>query len=108
MSPITAAAIMPGMTTTNGMNILGNDAMIGALRAAEMESDAIARWTSTKFVVQYPKDSTKPSPNTMPITDQTGLSNPLSAWPGQLVNCSCIDAVTVPSSFTVSMTLSRS
>jgi len=25
------------------------------------------RWTSAKFVVQYPKDSTKPSPNTMPI-----------------------------------------
>ncbi len=52
MSPITAAAIIPGTTTTNGMNILGNDAMIGARRAAEVESDAMARCTSTKFVVQ--------------------------------------------------------
>ena len=36
----------------NGMNIFGNDPMIGVLRAAEIESEAIARCTSTKFVVQ--------------------------------------------------------
>ena len=52
MSPIEAAAIMPGTTTTNGINSFGNDAMIGARRAADIEFDAMARCTSTKFVVQ--------------------------------------------------------
>ena len=47
-----AAAIMPGMTTMNGTNILGNAPMIGVLRAADSESAAIERWTSTKLVVQ--------------------------------------------------------
>ena len=46
------AAIMPGMIMMKGTNILGNAPMIGVLRAAEIESDAMARWTSTKFVVQ--------------------------------------------------------
>ena len=105
MSPITAPAIIPGTTTTNGMNIFGNDAMIGARRAAEIESEAIARCTSTKLVVQYPKESTKPRPNTIPITDHTGLSNPLSAWPGHVVSWSFTDAVTDPSDV-VSITLS--
>ena len=36
----------------NGMNILGNAPMIGDRWAAEIELDAIARCTSTKFVVQ--------------------------------------------------------
>ena len=36
----------------NGMNILGKAPMIGVLRAAEIELLAMARWTSTKFVVQ--------------------------------------------------------
>ena len=53
--------------------------MIGERRAADIEFEAIARCTSTKLVVQYPKDSTNPSPNTMPITDHTGLSKPDSA-----------------------------
>ena len=79
MSPIAAAAIMPGTMMTNGMNIFGNVAMIGERRAADIELEAIARWTSTKLVVQYPKDSTNPRPNTIPITDHTGLSNPDSA-----------------------------
>ena len=48
----TAVAMMPGTTTTNGMNILGNDPMIGVARAAEIECVAMARCTSTKFVVQ--------------------------------------------------------
>ena len=52
MSPIAAAAIMPGTMMTNGMNIFGNEPMIGERRAAEMESEAIARCTSTKLVVQ--------------------------------------------------------
>ena len=43
---------MPGTITMNGMNIFGKAPMIGVLRAAEIESEAIARWTSTKFVVQ--------------------------------------------------------
>ena len=51
---------------------------MGARRAADIEFDAMARCTSTKFVVQYPKESTNPSPNTIPMTDQTGLLNPLS------------------------------
>jgi hypothetical protein len=52
MSPIAAAAIMPGTMITNGMNILGNAAMIGERRAEEIEFDAMARCTSTKLVVQ--------------------------------------------------------
>ena len=35
-----------------GMNIFGKAPMIGVLRAAEIDLEAIARWTSTKFVVQ--------------------------------------------------------
>ncbi len=46
------AAIMPGMMVMNGTNIFGKAPMIGVLRAEEIESDAIARCTSTKFVVQ--------------------------------------------------------
>ena len=45
-------AIMPGMITMNGTNIFGNEPMIGVRWAADMLLDAIARWTSTKFVVQ--------------------------------------------------------
>ena len=47
-----APATMPGMTTMNGMNIFGNAPMIGVLRAADSESAAMERWTSTKLVVQ--------------------------------------------------------
>ena len=43
---------MPGKITRNGTNIFGNEPMIGARWAAEIELDAIARCTSTKFVVQ--------------------------------------------------------
>ena len=43
---------MPGRMTMNGTNILGKAPMIGVLRADEIEFEAIARWTSTKFVVQ--------------------------------------------------------
>ena len=43
---------MPGMIVMNGTNILGKAPMIGVLRAADIDSDAIARCTSTKFVVQ--------------------------------------------------------
>ena len=46
------AAIMPGKIVMNGTNIFGNAPMIGVLRAAEIELEAIARWTSTKLVVQ--------------------------------------------------------
>jgi hypothetical protein len=45
-------AIMPGITTMKGTNILGNAPMMGALRAEFMLLEAIARWTSTKLVVQ--------------------------------------------------------
>jgi hypothetical protein len=70
-----------------GTNIFGKEPMIGVLRAAEMELLAMARCTSTKFVVQYPKESTKPRPKMMPTTDQKGDSKPVSAWPGQLFSC---------------------
>jgi hypothetical protein len=43
---------MPGKMTMNGMNILGKAPMIGERCAAEIDEDAIARCTSTKFVVQ--------------------------------------------------------
>lgn len=51
-SDTVTAAIMPGMITMNGTSIFGNAPMIGVRRAADMLFDAIARWTSTKFVVQ--------------------------------------------------------
>ena len=43
---------MPGRIVMNGTNIFGKAPMIGVLRADEIELEAIARWTSTKFVVQ--------------------------------------------------------
>ena len=43
---------MPGTMVMNGTNIFGKEPMIGVLRAEEIESEAIARWTSTKLVVQ--------------------------------------------------------
>ena len=46
------AATMPGMITRNGTSILAKVPMIGAERAEEMESAAMARCTSTKLVVQ--------------------------------------------------------
>ena len=46
------AAIMPGMIVRNGTNIFGNEPMMGVLRAEAIESEANARCTSTKFVVQ--------------------------------------------------------
>ncbi len=52
ISVTSTAETMPGTITMNGMNILGKAPMIGVLRAAEIESDAIARCTSTKLVVQ--------------------------------------------------------
>ena len=52
MSPTMTEATMPGSTTRNGINIFGNAPRMGVFRAAEIESDAIARWTSTKLVVQ--------------------------------------------------------
>ena len=45
-------AIIPRITTINGMNIFGNEPMMGVLRAADIDRVAIARWTSTKFVAQ--------------------------------------------------------
>ena len=52
ISLTSTAAIMPGRMVMKGMKILGKAPMIGVLRAEEIESVAIARWTSTKFVVQ--------------------------------------------------------
>ena len=52
ISGTSTAAIMPGMIVRNGTNIFGKEPMIGVLRAEAIESEAIARCTSTKFVVQ--------------------------------------------------------
>ena len=46
------AASMPGKTVRKGTSIFGKAPIIGVLRADDRESDAIARCTSTKFVVQ--------------------------------------------------------
>ena len=52
ISETRTAATMPGMMTRKGTIIFAKVPMIGAERAAEIESAAMARWTSTKFVVQ--------------------------------------------------------
>ena len=56
----------PGTTVTAGMRSFGYAPMIGVRRAALMFFADSARCTSAKLVVQYPTDSSKPSPNTMP------------------------------------------
>jgi hypothetical protein len=43
---------MPGMMTMNGRNILGRVPISGVRRAADMESAAMARCTTRKFVHQ--------------------------------------------------------
>ena len=43
---------MPGTITMNGMIIFGNAAISGVRRAADMESAAMARWTTRKSVHQ--------------------------------------------------------
>ena len=45
-------ATMPGTMTRKGTNILTKVPMIGVDWAEEIESEAMARCTSTKFVVQ--------------------------------------------------------
>ena len=80
-------ATMPGTMTRKGTNILTKVPMIGVDWAEEIESEAMARCTSTKFVVQYPKDSTKPRPKTRPTTDSRLESKPEIELPGQ--ECSC-------------------
>jgi hypothetical protein len=71
------SAMRPGMTVTSGMKIFGYAAMIGVRRAALMFFADSARWTSAKLVVQYPNESTKPRPNTMPSQcAPSGLSVP--------------------------------
>ena len=52
ISPTSTAATMPGIMTRKGTNILAKVPTMGAERAEEMESAAMARWTSTKLVVQ--------------------------------------------------------
>ncbi len=57
---------MPGMMTMKGRNIFGIVPISGVRRAADMDSAAMARCTTRKFVHQYPNESTKPRPATMP------------------------------------------
>src|SRR5258708_35634920 len=63
-----ATAINPGRITRNGKNIFGIAAIKGVLRAALIESAAIARCTTRKSVHQYPNDSTNPKPIAKPNT----------------------------------------
>src|ERR1700675_3538845 len=63
-----ATAINPGRITRNGKNIFGIAAINGVLRAALIESAAIARCTTRKSVHQYPNDRTKPNPMASPNT----------------------------------------
>ena len=50
-----------------GRKIFGYAAISGVRRAADRFLADRARCTSAKFVVQYPKLTTKPRPNTTPI-----------------------------------------
>src|ERR1043165_324406 len=76
------AAIMPGITITSGRSIFGYAPISGVRLAADMLLADSPRWTSAKFVVQYPKDSTNPSPNTMPSTDSVASPMPVRLVPG--------------------------
>ena len=58
-------ATRPGMTVTAGMKIFGNAAIRGVRWLALRSLAERARWISAKFVVQYPKDRTKPRPRTI-------------------------------------------
>ena len=49
------------------MKIFGNAPISGVRSAADRFFADSARCTSAKLVVQYPKESTKPKPMTMPI-----------------------------------------
>src|SRR5262249_58516448 len=53
----------------------------GVRRAADMESAAIARCTTRKSVHQYPNESTKPSPITIP-----NHSTPIGLAVGLFIN----------------------
>ncbi len=55
------------MMVIAGMKIFGYAPISGVRWAAFRSLAASARWTSAKFVVQYPNDSTNPSPNTIAI-----------------------------------------
>src|SRR6202050_5837156 len=66
---------MPGMMTMKGRNILGIVPINGVRRAADMDSAAMARCTTRKFVHQYPNERTKPRPATIPkISTPMGFS----------------------------------
>src|ERR1035437_7935580 len=68
---------MPGMMIMKGKNILGRVPISGVRRAADMESAAMARWTTRKFVHQYPNESTKTRTATM-----LKISTPLGVFGG--------------------------
>src|SRR5580765_6017865 len=80
-----AMAISPGRITKKGKNIFGIAAMRGVLRAALIESAAMARCTTTKSVHQYPNERTNPSPITSPNHSTPrrlvcGLAMPTQEW----------------------------
>ena len=68
------------------MKIFGNEPMIDVRRAAERSLADNARWTSAKFVVQYPKDSTNPRPKMMPIQSPNGLVGCPTCVPAQVAS----------------------
>src|ERR1700689_4013841 len=82
-----AMAIMPGKMTSAGKSILGKAAMSGVRRAADMELADMARCTTRKSVHQYPKERTKPRPNTMANqSTPNGLSAAVAMCDQELVN----------------------
>src|SRR3954454_5734232 len=90
------------------MNIYWNEPITGVARAADIDLVANARCTSTKFVVQYPKDSTKPSPKTMPTTERNEESKPVSACPVQEFSCWSAGATVSGLAFAAAVILSVS
>ena len=64
------------MTVSTGMKTLGKAPMIGVSRAELSSLAAIARCTSAKFVVQYPKDRQNARPKMSPTQSPIGLSPP--------------------------------
>ena len=80
-----ASAIIPGITTRAGRNIFGRAPISGVFRAADIEPAAMARCTTRKLVVQYPKESTKPRPKT--TANHSTPSGLASALPVNFQEC---------------------
>src|SRR5678815_1524563 len=63
---IKTRAMIPGTMIRNGINIFGIAPMSGVLRAAVVDSAAMALCTIKKLVHQYPNERTNPRPAKIP------------------------------------------